>query len=277
MGKELDKVKQECKGLKEVLKKERDEGVFARTTEQLKNENLKIDLKSTKDEIRNIKNLSDLKMNDLESYVSELQRLLENSRQNENQATKKELEYRQKLNDMTTTVSTLEKNISEAVTRAESERNQREALLARLLEFDQRGMSKEEDADFHKFESEKWRKRAKGLTEDLEDLRDKFSRHRSKNMVDRETILSTVENAKAEQILNLKKELAETYKDKLANQSRLNNLSHELEKQRNIQQRGRRDFDDVTEELRRTRKNVLIQKTELDWLRNARSLQDLPF
>ncbi len=232
-------------------------------------------LKNARDEHENLKGKYDLKSEQLREIKKDLESLIIERETREREFIEKEVDYKDKLNDMGAVVEKLENKIGKAVKKAEEERKQREEVLRQLLGPSDIGPNILESPNDNssrnsfKLESNKWRDRAKSLTEELEYLQEQFSRYRSKNMIEREGIISTVKSAKAEQILNLKKELSETYKDKLTYQSKLNDLSSELDLMREQKLRVQKDFDSVNQELRGVKKEMLVKKSEIDWLRNA--------
>eukprot|EP00794_Sanderia_malayensis_P011912 gene11912-13146_t len=259
------------------LEKKISEEILLRTSETIERENMKMQMKSVKEELEVVKNAGNSKDKLISNALREVEKLTVEKDKRRKVFEEKESDYKQKMEEMSSVVSALEKKIATAVRIAENERGEREGVLEDLLKSNKESslMKYMETTNLNRerLESDRWRERAKVLTKDLDDLQEKFAKYRNKSMQEREGLLSVVENAKAEQITNLKKELAGTYKDKLAYESKLNGLSSELCKQREEKMRFQKELDALNNQYRMAKRELVVHKSEIDWLRNALAMK----
>ena len=249
------------------LTKERDNALLEKTAEKLAKDNLKVQLKNMKEEIVNLKKRKDEKSNEHDRYVDELKRMLAESRDREKVAVAREGDFKLKLKEMSGTVRLLESRIEDAVVEAEEEKKRREEILAQLLkplEVAEKEMNSKESID-----SDKWKRRAVDLQANIEDLKDQFSKYKNKAIADNEVVKVRIGNAKDEEIMRLKSDLEEAEKGRTELRRRFNELRSELVSLDKKRQQSSQDNDRLAEELRLAKQEAMIQKHELDWLRNV--------
>ena len=249
------------------LTKERDDALLQKTAEKLAKDNMKVQMKNLKEEIENLKKRKHEKSSEHEKYVAQLKRMLGESREREKDAVAKEGEYKLRLKEMSGTVRVLERRIEDAVVQAEEEKKRREEILGQLLkplEAVEKEISNKESID-----SDKWRKRATNLQSNIEDLKEQFAKYKHKAMADNEATKTRLDNAKNEEIASLKMELAEANRDRSFMQNRFRELTVELSALDNRRLKSSQENNRLAEELRLAKQEAMIQKHELDWLRNA--------
>ena len=264
---ELFKIGREKQFAVVKLTKERDDALLQKTSEKLAKDNMRLQLKNMKEEIENLKQRKDEKRNENDKYVDELRRTLTESREREKEAVSKEGECKLKLKEMSGTVRVLENRITDAVSQVEDERKRREEILAQLLkpiEAVEKEINNRVGID-----EDKWRKRASNLQSNIKDLKDQFFRYKNKNNAEGEALKARIDSTRNEEIAKLKLALAESNREKTAAQQRFHELRSELSSLDNKRQKTSQENNRLAEELRLARQEGLIQKHELDWLRNA--------
>ena len=268
---ELFKVGREKQAVILKLTKERDETLLQKTAEKMAKENVKLKCKDLQEELEKAKVKKEGRGKEFDRYVDELKRLLAEGREREKELVTKEGDYKLKLQEMSGTVRKLESRIEEAVMNAEDEKQQREDILAQLLS-PLETVEKKSGVPWvrgREAGSDKWKQRANDLQVDIENLQKQFSKYKNKSLAEKDAILERLENAKSEQLLNLRKELDDARKEKVAVQKKLNNLSYQLDSLRNAKEKMANENNKLSEELRLAKQETLIQKHELDWLRSS--------
>ena len=268
---ELFKVGREKQAVTLKLTKERDEALLQQTAEKMAKENVKLKCKNLQEELEKAKVKKEGRGKEFDRYVDELKRLLAEGREREKELVAKEGDYKLKLQEMSGTVRRLESRIEEAVMNAEDEKKQREDILAQLLS-PLEIVEKKSGVPWVRAReggSDKWKQRANNLQVDIENLQKQLSKYKNKSLAEKDAILERLENAKSEQLLNLRKELDDAQKEKVAVQKKLADLSHQLDTLRNAKEKVTYENNKLSEELRLAKQETLIQKHELDWLRSS--------
>ena len=248
------------------LTKERDEAILQKTAEKMAKDNIKLQMKNMKDEVDKLKKTKQEKDKEFDKYVEELKRRLVESREKEKEAVVKEADYRLKLKEMAETVRVLENRIEDAVYMAEEEKKRREEILAQLLmPLEETGTRKRDEM----IDADNWKKRVGNLHRNIEDFKHQFSKFKSKTVADGEAYRGMFESKRSDEIHDLKRELELTKQDKVKMHDKLKQLNSEVDFLSEKKEKVAKDNSRLTEELRLAKQEALIQKHELDWLRDT--------
>ena len=282
MKEKIDKLQKDKNEITERLQQEINKEIKSSISERIQRDSLKIELLNLHQETERKETYYMANIEKLNDMVQNLQKQLLECSERERTLNGKEKDYLEKLNDMSKTVTTLEGKLEKAFDDLGRQNRERDDLQEKLSEKNNKLTAKETDlenlahkCELNQKETETWRKKAESLQSELEDLGNQFSRYRSTNEIDLEQIKTKVEVAKEEQIIKLKKQLAEIYKEKLSYQAKLNDLSSALDTAKKARDELNKEYYNQSEKLGQLKKELLVNQTELEWLRSALDISKL--